>query len=181
MGDVRSEAWPQSATPSATPSLRRLFDDFADGVYTLAYRIVRDTHYAEDVVQETFLIALRKLHTYRATGSLHAWLYRIAYRQALTVLRKRHDVPTDPHALPEPTRAVANDVERHILAGELARRLDAAISELDPILRVAFVLRDIEGLSTTDTANALEIGESAVKMRLTRARKHLRLSLQEYL
>ena len=65
--------------------------------------------------------------------------------------------------------------------GELAAALDRAISSLDPEHRAAFVLREVEGLSTTETAAALGIGDSAVKMRLSRARKSLRTQLKEYL
>jgi RNA polymerase sigma-70 factor (ECF subfamily) len=77
-------------------------------------------------------------------------------------------------------RPVAS-VEDAVLADELAQRLDAAISGLAEPLRSAFVLRDVEQLPTAEVARALEISESAVKMRLARARQALRGELKEYL
>ncbi len=68
-----------------------------------------------------------------------------------------------------------------VLAAELTRRLDAAIARLVEPLRSAFVLRDIEQLSTSEVAQALDVSESAVKMRLARARQVLRVELKEYL
>jgi len=158
-----------------------LFDTFADGVYTLAYRIVRDRHYAEDVVQETFIKVIRALGTYRGEGPIAAWIYRIAYREAITVTRRRTEEPLDPtDALAHAARPSGN-VEDEVLAGELASRLDAAIGALSEPVRVAFVLRDIEGLSTAEVAVVLDVSASAVKMRLARAREALRRDLEEYL
>lgn len=158
-----------------------LFDRLADGVYTLAYRILWDMHLAEDVVQETFLTALRRLDTFRGDGSLEGWLYRIGYRTAISTLRRRRDTPVDPAELPEPERTHDEGPERHVIVDELARRIDDGIRTLDSTLRSAFVLRDVEGLSTRETALALGISESAVKMRLARARQQLRAALQDYL
>ncbi len=162
------------------PSAVGLFDRLADGVYTLGVRITGDRHLGEDVVQETFLIVLRKLHTWTGDGSIEGWIYRIAYRQAIAQLRRRRDVPTDPTLLVDHTDVV-DSPERDVLVAELARRIDAAIAALNPTLRAAFVLRDIEGLSTAEVAAALELSESAVKMRLKRARFALRSQLEAYL
>ncbi len=107
-------------------------------------------------------------------------MYRIAYRNAIALLRKRNDLPFDPQLLPE-SADPAPSVEHQVLVGELATALYEAISSLDHEHRAAFVLRDVQGLSTADTAAALGIGESAVEMRLSRARKSLRIKLKEYL
>ena len=72
-------------------------------------------------------------------------------------------------------------VEHAVLAAELTRRLDTAIAGLAEPLRSAFVLRDIEQLPTAEVAQALDVSESAVKMRLARARQALRVELKEYL
>ena len=158
-----------------------LFDTFADGVYTLAYRITRDRHLAEDVVQETFIKVIRSLASYRGDGPIAAWIYRIGYREAIIVTRRRHEDPLDPAAVAIEIDRPTGSVEEQVLAGELAERLDEAINSLSESVRAAFVLRDVEGLSTTEVAAALEISASAVKMRLARARETMRQQLEEHL
>jgi RNA polymerase sigma-70 factor (ECF subfamily) len=158
-----------------------LYDHLVDGVYTLGYRLLGDRHLAEDVVQDTFLAALRSIVSYRGEGPIEAWLYRIAYRAAIAQQRMRRDFPTDPADMVDLAGAGLTDVERSVLTLELAAALDRAIETLTPPLRAAFVLRQIEGLSTRDVAHALEISESSTKMRLSRARTILRTELKGYL
>jgi RNA polymerase sigma-70 factor (ECF subfamily) len=167
-------------TRVGAPSIIELFERLGDGVYTLAVRMLGDRHLAEDVVQETFLRALRKLHTWRGDGSIDGWIYRIGYRQAIAQARRRRDLPTAPDELPDAI-AVEAGPERQALTRELAARIDAALAELTMPLRAAFVLRDVEGLSTAAVAEALGISESATKMRLKRARVALRTRLEDYL
>ncbi len=164
-----------------TPEPGWLFDTFADGVYTLAYRIVRDRHLAEDVVQETFIKVIRSLATYRGEGPIAAWIYRIAYHLAIAATRRRREEPLDPVAVMVEIDRPTGTVEEQVLAGELAACLDEAIASLSEPVRAAFVLRDVEGLSTSEVAAALEISGSAVKMRLARAREAMREQLEEYL
>lgn len=164
-----------------TASAAVLFDRFADGVYTLGFRILGDRYLAEDVVQETFIKVMRSLDTYRGDGPIAAWLYRIGYREAIAAARKRRETPLDPDGMLRDGDRVVADVEQTVLASELAQRLDTAIAALAEPLRSAFVLRDIEQLSTIDVARALDVSTSAVKMRLARARQALRVELKEYL
>jgi len=173
------DSFPDMPTP--TPSVAVLFDQFADGVYTLGYRILGDRHLAEDVVQETFIKVIRSLGTYLGEGSIAAWLYRIGYREAIAATRKRRETPLDPDEMLEAGDRPVTSVEDAVLAAELTRRLDAAVARLAEPLRSAFVLRDIEQLSTNDVARVLDISTSAVKMRLARARQALRVELNEYL
>ena len=169
--------------PATKPaaSVASLFDQFADGVYTLGFRILGDRHLAEDVVQETFIKVMRSLDTYRGDGPIAAWLYRIGYREAIAATRKRRETPLDPDEMLEAGDRPVTSVEEAVLAAELTQRLDAAIARLAEPLRSAFVLRDIEQLSTAEVARALDVSESAVKMRLARARQALRIELKEYL
>ena len=160
-------------------SVAALFHQFADGVYTLGYRILGDQHLAEDIVQETFIKVMRSLDTYRGDGPIAAWLYRIGYREAISATRRRRETPLDPDEMLHAGDRVVADVEHAVLAAELTRRLDTAIAGLAEPLRSAFVLRDIEQLSTADVAQALDISESAAKMRLARARQALRAELKE--
>jgi RNA polymerase sigma-70 factor (ECF subfamily) len=167
--------------PTNTATVLDLFDRYADGVYTLGFRLLGDRFLAEDVVQDTFLAALRSIVSYREEGPIGAWLYRIAYRAAIAQQRKRRDFPTDPVDMVDLVGAAPTDVERSVLTIELAGALDRAIETLTPPLKAAFVLRQIEGLSTRDVAHALDISESSVKMRLSRARSILRSELKGYL
>ena len=164
-----------------TPEAGWLFDTFADGVYTLAYRIIRDRHLAEDVVQETFIKVIRSLANYRGDGPIAAWTYRIGYHEAIAATRRRREEPLDPVDVAVKIDRPTGTVEDQVLAGELAARLDEAIASLSEPVRAAFVLRDVEGLSTREVAAVLEISESAVKMRLARSREAMRELLKEYL
>ena len=172
---------PTNTSTAEMPSTASLFREFADGVYTLGYRVLGDRQLAEDAVQETFIKVMKSLHTYRGDGPLAGWLYRIGYRETIAIARRRRDQPMDADVLNRELPPSADNVEKSVVEHELADRLDKAIGALTDPLRGAFVLRDIEGLSTAEVAVALEISESAVKMRLARAREALRIELQEYL
>lgn len=172
-----------ATSPKTAPrvSVATLFDQFADGVYTLGFRILRDRHLAEDVVQETFIKVMNSLQNYRGDGPIAAWLYRIGYREAIAAGRRRRESPIDPEEMLRQGDRPVTGVEETVLANELIRRLDTAIARLSEPLRATFTLRDIEGLSTAEVAQALDVSESAVKMRLARAREALRVQLKEYL
>ena len=162
-------------------TITALFDELADGVYTLAVRLLRDGHLAEDVVQETFLAAFRKLSAYRGEGPIAAWIYRIGYRKSIEAHRRRRDEPEDPAVMARSAARLAPSAEQEVFRSELIVTLDRAIDGLSEPLRAVFVLRDVEGLNTAEAATALAVSESAVKMRLLRARKELRKNLKEYL
>jgi RNA polymerase sigma-70 factor (ECF subfamily) len=171
-----------STTPTNdTPTLRALFDEFADATYTLGYRILGDRHLAEDVVQETFIKVIHSLTSYRGEGPIGGWIYRIGYREAIAVSRRRRETVMDPDSVTFTTLESPQSVEASVLQSELVAQLDEAIFELSEPVRAAFTLRDIQGLPTKEVAKILEISESAVKMRLARAREALRLRLKEYL
>ena len=170
-----------SQAPAPLPTVEHLFTEFANGVYTLAYRILGDRYLAEDVVQETFIKVIRSLDTYRGEGPIAGWLYRIGYREAIAATRKRREQPTEDDELVRRADRPIESVESTVMGMELARKLDEAIASLSDPLRAAFTLRDIEGLTTAEVAAVSDISESAVKMRLARAREALRIQLKEYL
>ncbi|MEA2058258.1 MAG: sigma-70 family RNA polymerase sigma factor, partial [Actinomycetota bacterium] len=89
----------------------RLFAEFADGVYTLAFRMLGDRHLAEDVVQETFIKVMRSLDTFRGDGPMAAWLYRIGYREAIAVSRRRREDPIEPAEIALRADRPGDDVE----------------------------------------------------------------------
>lgn len=158
-------------------------------MYNLALRLMADPHEAEDVLQETFISAFRALPRFEERSQLGTWLYRIAYNAALMRLRKRR-VRTE--SLDEPGVAEGVDLaprqftdwtalpDKLLLRRELRDSLNAALLTLPESLRGVFVLRDIEGLSTAETAAALALTETNVKVRLHRARLALREKLSAY-
>jgi RNA polymerase sigma-70 factor, ECF subfamily len=155
-----------------------------NALYTLAIRILQRRHDAEDLVQETFLSALEHLHDFRGQSAFRTWLVRIATNHALKALRRRktrHAIPLDSpdddrQPLPHP-RFIArwrDDPAELVQQRETARLLDDAIASLDEKYRLIFLLRDVEGLSTEETALALGISVANAKVRLLRARLMLR-------
>lgn len=157
-------------------------------VFNLALRMMRDKEDAEDVMQETFLTALRKLHTFEGRSQFFTWLYRITMNISLQKLRERNKGNamvslSDPdiesihgqHLSEWPAfsgRLMSNN--------DFRRLLDKAMKELPAIYRSVFILRDLEGLSTIETQKLLDLSESNVKVRLMRARYYLRQNLQKY-
>ena len=158
-------------------------------VYNLALRMMKDPQEAEEVLQETFLSAFRAVSRFEGRSQLGTWLYRIAHNAALMRLRRR-SLPTS--SIDEPFASIEGDLvprqlvdwssvpDDIVLNGELRGVLETAMNSLPETLRGVFVLRDIEGLSTAETAQALELTESNVKVRLHRARLALREKLTHY-
>ena len=156
-------------------------------VYSLARRIVQQEQDAEDVTQQTFLSALEHLAGFREEASFSTWLLRVATHAALKVIRKRKGLPTvsldastEPqegyNTVPHPEYiADWRESPEHLVGrNETARLIDEALRELDDKHRVIFLLRDVEGLSVKETAEALGLSEANVKVRLLRARLQLR-------
>ena len=159
-------------------------------MYAVALRIVGDPDEAEDVVQEAFISACSKMAGYEGRSKLTTWLYRITTNAALMRLRKRRE---DTVSLDEPQVMDEGDVlprqlgdwsvepGQQALSSELRQVMEQAVQELPPSLRAAFVLRDVQGLSTQEAAETLDITETALKVRLHRARLQLRERLAGYL
>lgn len=159
---------------------------YSSQVYSVALRILGTPEEAEEAYQETFISACQKIASFRGDSQLGTWLYRIATNAALMRLRKhRHvtlslDAPLeteDGMVIPRNLADWRFDPHKVALTSELREVLEKAIRELPETLRTVFVLRELEGLSTAETAKALGISESAAKVRLHRAR----LMLREYL
>jgi RNA polymerase sigma-70 factor, ECF subfamily len=167
----------------------RMVDAYSGVIYRLAVKMLDNSQDAEDALQETFLKAFKALPNFDGRSSLSTWLYRIATNEALMLLRKRKvqfvsiDEPLETdEAAQEPLEIVdfccLPEVE--LLSAEARRNLDQAIERLSPNLRIVFLLRDIEGLSTQEVAQVLNLSETAVKTRLSRARLNLREQLSGY-
>jgi RNA polymerase sigma-70 factor, ECF subfamily len=155
-------------------------------IYRLAKNITRNDEDAEDVLQDAFLKAYSHLDNFKGDSKFYTWIVRIAVNEALMRLRKRktdRSVPLDePMDLGEETvnREIAvweDNPEQRYSKEEWRHILDEAVESLKPDFRTVFVLRDIEELSTEETAEALGISVPAVKSRLLRARLALREKL----
>jgi RNA polymerase sigma-70 factor (ECF subfamily) len=159
-------------------------------IYTLAFRILQNPHDAEDVTQQAFLSAIENLAGFREEASFATWLSRIATFAALKVIRKRKGLDTvsleeatepreDHDAIPHPEYIAdwKESPERLVERNEIRRLLDVALAQLDEKHRLIFLLRDVEGLSVRETADALGLSEANVKVRLLRARLQLREQL----
>ncbi len=161
----------------------------ANGVYRLALRLTRNEAEAEDVMQETFLSAFKAIHQFNGRSTLRTWLYRIAYNAALMRLRgPRHESlsldeafgPDDGTPLPRQLFDWTRLPEKELEQAELRSEMEKAIRELPELFRPVFVMRELEGLSTEETATALGLTSEAVKTRLHRARLWLRERLSAF-
>ncbi len=170
-------------------AFRELVERYSGTVYNLALRLTNNPQEAEEVLQETFISAFRALDRFEGRSKLSTWLYRIAYNAALMRLRKREPATT---SIDEPVVGEEGEVlprqlvdwgalpDEIVLNGELQAALHRAVGSLPESLRAVFVLSDIEGLSTAETAETLNLTETNVKVRLHRARLALREKLADY-
>ncbi len=166
-----------------------MVDTYSTKIYRLAYRMMGNEQEAEDVLQETFMNAYRALSTFEGRSNIGTWLYRIASNQALMRLRKKQpasisvDEPITDDDWEEIPRQFVDWCclpEKELMTSEALEELDSALDTLSGNLRTVFILRDVNGLSTRETAQVLNISEAAVKTRLLRSRLKLREVLSSY-
>ncbi len=149
-------------------------------VYRTVRSILRDEDEAEDAMQQAWLQAYLHLAEFEGTAAFSTWLVRIAANEALQSLRRRSRLAPVPEAGEEDTMDPrAENPEDRAADREAARLLERAVDRLPPHYRTVFMLREVEGLSTAETAAALGIGEEAAKVRLHRARALLRGALSD--
>jgi RNA polymerase sigma-70 factor (ECF subfamily) len=167
----------------------RMVETYSAFIYRLGLRMLGNPQDAEDLLQETFIKAFRHLKDFDGRSNLSTWLYRIATNEALMQLRRKTPEMIsveEPQELDtgeqEPLQIVdwCCIPETELLSAESRAHLDAAVESLPSSLRVVFLLRDMEGLSTRQTAEVLNLSETAVKTRLSRARLQLRERLTDY-
>lgn len=167
----------------------RLVEAYSAYIYRLALKILNNKQDAEDVLQESFLKAYRHLKNFDGRSKVSTWLYRIATNEALMILRRRKsgifsiEDPWDgADEEQEPLQIIdwCCLPEKELMSNEVGKYLDEAIDQLSHSLRVVFLLRDVENLSTAETADILGLSETAVKTRLSRARMRLRQELTRY-
>ena len=152
-------------------------------VYRTARHIVQNDEDAEDVLQEAMLKAFEHLDSFQGNSKFYTWLVRIAVNESLMKLRKRksdrtvsldESIETDEEPIVREIAVWEDNPEQRYSQTELREILDKAIDSLKPIFRTVFILRDVEELSTEETAEILGLSIAAVKSRLLRARLQLR-------
>jgi len=156
-------------------------------IYRVVRAVLRDERDVEDVMQQAYINAFVHLHQFERRSQFSTWLTRIALNEAFA--RRKKTQATDDSAIhDERSGELMNsipsslpDPERQAYAGELTRALEQAIDTLPETYRVVFMLRDVEGLSTLETAEGLGLGDEAVKTRLHRARAMVRRAVTERL
>jgi len=179
----------EAARAGDIAAFERLVRRYERNVFRIAQNITHNREDAEDVVQEAFLKAYRNLDQFQGQSKFYTWLVRIAVNEALMRLRRRRpekivsideDIQTDEDAIPREIADWSPNPEQLYKQSELREILDKTIQGLPPGFRTVFILRDVEGLSTEETAQALELSVPAVKSRLLRARLQLRERLTKY-
>jgi len=167
----------------------RLVEPDSGVIYRLALKMLNNPQDAEDILQETFIKAYQHLGNFDGRSSISTWLYRIATNEALMFLRRNKQFII---SIDEPDETAEEEQEplqivdwcclpeEELMSTESRKYMDKAVQALPHNLRVAFLLRDIEGLSTQEAAEALNLSETALKTRLSRARLRLRELLSGY-
>ena len=158
-------------------------------IFRLAQHVTQNREDAEDVLQETFMKAYEHLDQFQGNSKFYTWIVRIAVNQALMKLRRRktdksvsldETIDTGEDTMVREIAAWDEDPEERFSREELGEILDTAVQSLEPPYRSVFVLRDVDELSTEETAEALGLSVPAVKSRLLRARLQLREKLTRY-
>lgn len=155
-------------------------------IWAICWRLLGEKEESENAMQSAFLKAMEALESFRGEAGFCTWIGRIATNEALEILRRRKRqegisldafaTENDDGPIPHPELLVdwREDPSRSIERAEVRRILDTSLDALSPGLRSVFVLRDMEGLSISETAEQLDISEANVKVRLLRARLALR-------
>jgi RNA polymerase sigma-70 factor, ECF subfamily len=183
-GDQSDEDIVRQVLDGQTALFELLMRRYNERLYRATRAITRDERETEDVMQQAYVNAYANLRQFKGTAQFATWLTRIAINEALARVRlRRRYEPFEENELTVEDLVLsrlAPDPERQAFAGELRILLECAIDTLSDGAREVFMLRDVEGLTTADTAAVLGVSEDVVKTRLSRARTALRRSLLEH-
>jgi RNA polymerase sigma-70 factor, ECF subfamily len=172
-----------------TAAFEQLVRQYERQIFRVAQHITQNREDAEDITQDAFLKAYEKLEQFQGNSKFSTWLVRIAVNESLMRLRRRktsktvsmdQDVQTEEGSIPRDFAEWRPNPEQIYGQNELGDILRKTIQGLPPGFRTVFTLRDIENLSTEETAEALGLSVPAVKSRLLRARLQLRERLSRY-
>ena len=167
-----------------------LVNRYAQRVFRVARHITKNDQDAEDVLQDAFLKAYSRLGQFEGNAKFYTWIVRVAVNEALMRMRRGknrvtvsldQELETSDGAIQRELPAETESPEESLSRTELRESLTQAIDSLSEIYRPVFVLRDVEGLSTEETAEMLNLSLPAVKSRLLRARLQLRQKLRRFL
>jgi RNA polymerase sigma-70 factor (ECF subfamily) len=183
--DDDTETVAQARTGDAD-AFRRLVERHSRNVFRLAYRMTRNEHDAEDVVQEAFLKAYRSLYRFEERAHFGSWIYRIASNCAYDSLRareRRHE-NAEPMVIDDasdgPAARIPSDEpapDRVVFGGEVRHRVALAMRRMSAIEKSAFTLRHFEGMSIEEISQALDLDASAAKQSVFRAVRKVRDAL----
>jgi RNA polymerase sigma-70 factor (ECF subfamily) len=189
-GDTAEDlALVEAARSGDVNAFEQLIKRYDRNVFRIANHITQNREDAEDVVQDAFLKAYQKIDQFQGNSKFYTWLVRIAVNEALMRLRKRktdktvsmdEDVETEEGSMPREFADWTPNPEQQFGQSELNDILTKTIQGLPASFRTVFVLRDVENLSTEETAEMLGLSVPAVKSRLLRARLQLRERLNKY-
>jgi RNA polymerase sigma-70 factor (ECF subfamily) len=172
-----------------TSAFTELVSRYERRIFRLAKNITQSDEDAEDVLQESFLKAYQHLGGFQGQSKFYTWIVRIAVNEALMKLRKRktdktvsldETIDTGEENVVREIAVWEDNPEQRYSQREIRELLDKAIMSLRPAFRAVFVLRDVEDLSTEETAAVLDLSVPAVKSRLLRARLQLREKLTRF-
>ena len=169
-----------------TDAFERFVNHFRSKVFHYSWLMCGRPEDAEEVAQETLLKVFENIDQLREPERVRPWVFRIAKNACLMQRRKSLFAPTQELSLAEllPASQPADDAphpEVVLLDSELRAVIDRVVAELPPIYRTVVLLRDLEELSTEDTAHILDLGTDVVKTRLHRGRAAMRQKLDCYL
>jgi len=187
--DTDEMALVQAAKRGDVSAFEQLVKRYDRNIFRIAQHITQNREDAEDVVQDAFLKAYGNLEQFQGNSKFYTWLVRIAVNESLMKLRRRRtdrtvsldeDIKTEEDTMPREVADWSPNPEQLYKQGELRDILRKTVQGLPASFRTVFVLRDVEGLSTEETAEALDLSIPAVKSRLLRARLQLRERLNKY-
>lgn len=189
--DLSDEILVEKARAGDFQAFESLVNRYEGKVYRLSMRMLRNPQDAEDALQETFLQVYRGLKNFAGRSSFSTWLFRLATNVCLMKIRHRGTEPAQilpwEEYLPQhedgqhpPIQDWPDLPEEILLSKESREKMMEALEKLPPEYRAVFILRDLEGLSNSETAEAMGLSVAAVKSRLHRARLTLRGLLSEY-
>jgi RNA polymerase sigma-70 factor (ECF subfamily) len=175
-------------------AFEELLGRYEDKLYRLAMRFVRSESDAQEILQDAFLSAWRNLSGFEGRAQFGSWMYRVTVNAALMFLRSRNRHPevmlddVEPAVLHEAAEQSVHGSsedwsqrpDEQLQSEELRRHIQTAVDALPDGLRTVFLVRDVEGLSTEETAELLNLSLPAVKTRLHRARLALREAIGHY-
>ena len=193
---VGDEALIARARQGDFEAFEQLISRYEDKVYRLAFRFVHNESEAKEIVQDTLLTVWRKLDGFKGDSQFGSWLYRVTANAALMRLRsqRRHpEVSTEDlppgfldtrqpayGQIATPGENWSRRPDEQLQSAELRREIQEAVDALPEIYRTVFLVRDVDGLSTEETAEALGLSVPTVKTRLHRARMALREAIASH-